>query len=246
MAHVRLGRDEPNFDVKTNWLAFIDATDYYIAKSLVMEPENLEYVSLDEYRDNLYKIYLNNPDIVYDSILFKQKIAKLFFTEEQYENIRKYKLEKTKDISTRYFTMIKTSGKTVDDDILRYAIYSISNKNMTNFLEGLYQYILQNPLVNETYYGKEFILKYSSYLLSNKLGVPSSSVYVCNDNFWGDKIPKSDYAVNCGTSGVISVHRDPLLKGELLHNNLPFLPKDYIIIICFYFIPFLSLCLFVE
>ena len=230
LAHVRLGRDEPIFDIKTNWLAFIDATDYYIAKSLLLEPENLEYVSLDEYRNNLYKIFLDNPKIAYDSILFKQKIAKLFFTEEQYENIRKYKLEKTKDISTRYFTVIKTPGKTVDEDILRYAIYSIDDKSMTNFLEGLYQYLLQNPLVNETYYGKEFILKYSSYLLSNKLGVPSSSIYVCNDNFWGEKISKNDFAINCGTSGVISVHRDPLLKGELLQNNLPLLYNALMII----------------
>ena len=225
LVFLRLNRASPSIDPKTKDLAFADAVDAYIAKMLVINPSKLNRVSVNTYRDELYNIFLNKPMIAFDSILFKQKLAKLFFTQEQYEAIIKKKNSMAKSFYDDYLQTIKIPNATVSDYVLRFAMYQIGsgNENINKFLDELYKYLITYHMVNNGYFAKEFVIKYSSYLAAKDLNIVPPSIYISNYKFGDIIMKKLNLGTSYGNTGVITINRNSLLNNVCgrFYDDLP-------------------------
>lgn len=223
LVNLRLNRGIDGANPKSNDLASIDACDHYIVKMLITDPSKLERNMMIAYRDKLYNIFLSHPEIAYDSIFFRQNVAKLLFTTSQYEEIKKYKTSQCQSVYTKVSNLIKVPNNRITEDVLRFAIYQIGNTNekCTTFLDELYKYMIRNRQNNDSYYAKEFILKYSSFLAAKDLGIPMCSVYISNYKLYGQEMSQDNLGTSYGNSGVITINRNSLLKNHTLYKEIP-------------------------
>lgn len=219
----RLNRDDLSTDSLTNELAAIDAVDNYIAKMILNDPTKLDKNSIIKYRDILYNKFIINPQIAYDSILFRKDIAIRLFTKEQVVEIASYKLKTSAKVCNNLNNILNNPNNSINDEIIRFAIYQIgiSNDKTINFLDQIYKYLINNMKFNNSYFAKEFILKYSSYLASVDLGIPQTAIYISNYKLFGQKMNQKNLGTSFGNTSVITINRDSLMNDITIYDNLP-------------------------
>ncbi len=209
-------------DPKLNDLAIIDALDNYIIKTLNTTPWLLNKQDLYAYRDFLYSIFNSRKSVVFDSILFRKGNLEKVFSDEQQKNIDLIKKQSTINANLELKRLMTARGQTASDLVLRFAETQIDVESdvVQNFVDNLFQYIINNQDVNNGYYAREFMARYVANSSVKDLNIPQVQVYLTNYDIRGVKIEPSEYGCSYGNSSVINVNKDYAL-GNKPSDGLP-------------------------
>lgn len=210
-------------DCQLNDLAIIDALDNYIVKMINSHPNELNKADVIAYRDFLYGVYRSQKKMALDSILFKKGNCDLIFSKEQVTDISSYKRETTRSVNEELKKLISVPGQTASTELLRFAEVQIGieNDRVKNFLDNLFQYILRNQDANKSYYAREFLARYTSYINSSKLNIPPVEVYLSNYDLNGKKQKKGELGASYGNTGIVIVSKDYALDKYSADELLP-------------------------
>lgn len=217
LKNMKLSRFNANYSVDCSMLVQLDALDNYIVQSLLENPSQINKNNIIEYRDYLYKLFLDKPMSMMDSILFQHPIAEKLFSTSQIESINQYKKKTVADIQNIYSKIMskKPITKQEHDKYLIFLISQLENssKNMQELLENSYTFMLQN-LEHKSLLAKEFILKYTTLLAAKDNGLDHVNLYISNTHLDGSKYEQKTNGCCYGNTSIITINRDFVINEE--------------------------------
>ena len=205
-----------NEELEASELMKIDAFDCYIYKTILTEPAKLNRNQILAYRDFLFEFSKNNPQAILDSLLFSKKITDKLFKEEQTNSIeltKNYTKNRANNNIDRFIMNQRLSQYEIDE-IFRYANLNIWNKKLVDKIEKLYNKCMES-LDDKSYYEKEFMMKYASFIEVKKIGIKPLSVYLSNlepNKSTETNIERGVILVNKNSSNVLQLIED--IKNE--------------------------------
>lgn len=226
--NAKYNRSNSSYITNCHELATFDAFDNYIAKALLNNPDTLDKSLMVAYRDFLYNTFKKIPNIIFESLMFNKEIAELLFTKEQLAEIKDYKNSTAKRCRSIY-EKIKNGQKTTNEEstlFFKYLLKNIGNDNpnIINLLDDVYSRLLLLPNINNLV-GKEFVLKYTSYIAKKDLRIPPVEIYLTNTDLTGVDYTHNNYGTSYGNTGIISVNKDLVLNNISPIPSLPSIIK---------------------
>ncbi len=211
----RLNRNYPNRDVKATDFSLLDGFEDYIIDGLLFDPTKRNDQIIPKYRELLYSLFKQKPEIAYDSKMFNKEVAAKFFTAEQIREIAEYKLRESNKAIQELTSAFKKKGETISKESIRIALYQIKCNNVQDgkLCDKLYNYLLNNMETNDNIFAKEYILIYTGYLASKDLNIPMPNYYLITHKLDANKMPANNLGACYGNDGIIVINR------ELVNNN---------------------------
>ena len=150
-----------------------------------------------KYTSFIYKKFLENPYIIFDSRIFRYKIFEHYFGKTRLSEINNFR----KKVELEYNSILNNinSYPIIDEKYLRYAI-SLIGRN-SDITDRTYKFLLNNYNKYKSFFVDEFIIKYTAFLVGKELGISYDNVYYCDFDFTSSKVldssggysPKSRY-----------------------------------------------------
>ena len=207
----RVSRFNNKNNIQAQDLASIDAFENYIVYMLHSNPNQLNPGYMAKYRDNMFRELEQNPNLIFDSIIFRRQTASLLFTPNQFAKIQEIKNQAINLSHTTYDKIMNNQQvSAVETEVfLRFLITQIENPNpqIQKVLDNMYSILLKNPN-HKKLVAKEFILKYSAHLAAKKLSIPEPHVYLSDTNIKGETYKEKNYGESIGNSGIITLNRN--------------------------------------
>lgn len=219
----KLGRFNPNNPCRCSKISQLDKLENYIVKCVLENPNKLNRNDILGYRDYLYSLFVSEPFVVNESLLFKKNVLRLLFNDEQCEKIEEFKRSYNIQIKATATKISKKMPITKEEknNLLGFLISNINdNRPSFNIMkQNMCSYLMQNPS-NNSLLEKEFLLKFMASEVARENNIPPVEVYISDDSLSGDSHEKANGKSYHNTS-IISINRKiACSRDEDLQNQL--------------------------
>lgn len=212
----KLGRFNPNNICRCSRISQLDKLENYIVKCILENPSKLNRNDILKYRDYLYGLFINDPFVVNESLLFKKNVLRLLFTDEQCARIKEFKDSYTiqiKHVATKISKGLPIT-KEEKNNLLGFLIGNI-NRNDYPFLvmkQNMVGYLMQNPH-NNSILEKEFLLKFVGSEVAKEYNIPPVEIYISDDRL-NTKSHDGANGTSYGNTSIISINRKTVLSKD--------------------------------